>query len=66
MDIKIDGVVYDSTDFSEHERKLLLEFQHLENQIQQLALKNTTLSHAKTILTSQLKDRLIKKSAGLL
>jgi hypothetical protein len=66
MDIQIDGVVYDTTDFSENEKKLLLEFQHVESQIQQSASKHATLSRAKTILTSQLKDRLIKKSAGLL
>ena len=66
MDVKIDGVVYDTSNFSEHEKKLLLEFQHVDSQIQQSASKHATLSRAKTILTSQLKDRLIKKSAGLL
>jgi len=38
----------------------------LNSQIQQSAAKHNTLSRAKAILTSQLKDRLIKKSAGLL
>ena len=66
MEIKIDGIAYDTEDFSENEKKLLSEFQNLNSQIQQSAAKHNTLSHAKAILTSQLKDRLIKKSAGLL
>lgn len=66
MEIKIDGIAYDTEDFSENEKKLLSEFQNLISQIHQSSSKHNTLSRAKAILTSQLKDRLIKKSAGLL
>jgi hypothetical protein len=64
--IKIDGVAYDAGEFSEEEKRLLTEFQSLNSQIQQSAAKHATLTRAKTILTAQLKDRLIKKSAGLI
>jgi hypothetical protein len=66
LDIKIDGVTYDESEFSAEEKRLLTEFQNLNSQIQQSAAKHATLTRAKTILTAQLKDRLIKKSAGLI
>lgn len=66
MEIKIDGIAYDGREFSDEEKRLLTEFQNLNSQIQQSAAKHATLTRAKTILTAQLKDRLIKKSAGLM
>jgi len=66
VDIKIDGVAYDESEFSAEEKRLLTEFQNLNSQTQQSAAKHATLSRAKAILTAQLKDRLIKKSAGLI
>ena len=66
VEIKIDGVTYDAAEFSDEEKRLLTEFQNLNSQIQQSAAKHATLSRAKTILTARLKDRLIKKSAGLI
>ena len=66
LGIKIDGVSYDESEFSDEEKRLLTEFQSLNSQIQRSAAKHATLSRAKAILTAQLKDRLIKKSAGLI
>jgi len=66
VDVKIDGVAYDESEFSAEEKRLLTEFQNLNSQTQQSAAKHATLSRAKAILTAQLKDRLIKKSAGLI
>jgi len=66
LGIKIDGVSYDESEFSDEEKRLLNEFQSLNSQIQRSAAKHATLTRAKTILTAQLKDRLIKKSAGLI
>lgn len=66
MELKIDGIAYDLEDFGETEKKLLSEFQSLNSQIQQSVAKHASLTRAKAILTSQLKDRLIKKSAGFM
>ena len=66
MVIKIDGVEYQEEAFSDVEKQLFKDFQNLNNQIQQSTAKHATLSRAKSILTAQLKDRLIKKSAGLI
>lgn len=66
MVIKIDGVEYQENAFSDVEKQLFTDFQNLNNQIQQSTAKHATLSRAKSILTAQLKDRLIKKSAGLI
>ena len=65
MVIKIDGLEYEEDAFSDVERQLFTDFQNLNNQIQQSTAKHATLSRAKLILSAQLKDRLIKKSAGL-
>ena len=66
MVIKIDGVEYQENAFSDVEKQLFTDFQNLNNQIQQSTAKHATLSRAKSRLTAQLKDRLIKKSAGLI
>ena len=66
MEIKINGVAYDDNNFDSDERKLLEEFQILNDQIRMMKDKRMLISKTKTVLTVQLRDRLLQKSAGFI
>lgn len=66
MEIKINGVAYDDNNFDSDERKLLEEFQILNDQIRMMKDKRMVISKTKSVLTAQLRDRLLQKSAGFI
>ena len=66
MEIKINGVAYDGNNFDSDERKLLEEFQILTDQIRMMKDKRMLISKTKSVLTAQLRDRLLQKSAGFI
>lgn len=66
MEIKINGIAYDSNNFDPDERKLLEEFQIVNDQIRMVKDKRMLISKTKTVLTVQLRDRLLQKSAGFI
>lgn len=66
MEIKINGVAYDDNNFDSDERKLLEEFQILNDQIRMMKDKRMLISKTKSVLTAQLRDRLLQKSAGFI
>jgi len=66
VDIKINGVAYDDNNFDSDERKLLEEFQILNDQIRMMKDKRMLISKTKSVLTAQLRDRLLQKSAGFI
>jgi len=66
VEIKINGVAYDDNNFDSDERKLLEEFQILNDQIRMMKDKRMLISKTKSVLTAQLRDRLLQKSAGFI
>jgi len=66
VEIKINGVAYDDNNFDSDERKLLEEFQILNDQIRMKKDKRMLISKTKSVLTAQLRDRLLQKSAGFI
>ena len=65
MEIKINGVAYDSNNFDPDERKLLEEFQIVNDQIRMVKDKRMLISKTKTVLTVQLRDGCFKNQLDL-